>query len=156
MSLNLNVIIVFNERFKENIDLTEISDACFDIISEACKRKLAISQISFRDGIYQELQMNEMKMEICDSYIFGEAEKILRDDFSIPIPSHFIRLKNLQGLLEYIFNLSIVNEIVVIMNDDGNFDFVGIKCPLTDFANVMQELLFQKISFAYKCRFTKN
>lgn len=156
MSLNLKAIITFDKQCQTNVNLMKISDACFEIIGEACKRKLAINQVYFRENIGDELRMNEMCLDISNSYVFCEAEKILRDDYSVPKPTHFERLKNLQGLLEYIFNISIVKEMVIIMNDEGNYDFEEIKCTLSNFASTMKQKLFQKISFAYKCQFVKN
>lgn len=155
MSLNLNAIVTFDDKFKDNIDLNEISDACFGFISEACKRKLAINQINFRDEFCESLQANEMIFNISNSYIFCEAEKILLDDYSVKGQSHFERLKNLQDLIEYILYIPIVREVDIVMCDDGNNCFEEVNCSLNDFASVMKEKLFQKISFAYKCKFVK-
>lgn len=161
-------------KYEENTLEEAISDSCFDFVTEACSKKIAIEMISKMvnnwDGenyfnfitpinyILNSLRKNEIVIELSNSYVFGEAEKILSDDYSVPYPPHIERLKNLQGLLEYIFNRPIVKALNVYMCDDyyEDADFEIINCSIPEFAVVMKEKLFQKFSFAYKGVFNKS
>jgi hypothetical protein len=154
MSLILNAVL----KFKPNSNISMISDECFDFILEASKRKLAINRFvrSWEQG-FEYLNPDEILLEISNSYIIGEAEKILRDDHTIPFPPHIDRLTNLQGLLEMFIKNSIVNSLDLFMFVDGSReqDFETISCTIKDFAKVMKEKLYQKIDYAYRCTFKK-
>ena len=161
-------------KYEENTSDEAISDSCFDFVTEACSKKIAIEMISKRlnigdsenyfnfitpiNYILNSLRKNEIVIELSNSYVFGEAEKILDDDYSVPYPPHIKRLKNLQGLLEYIFNIPIVKCLNIYMCDDyyEEDEFEIINCLMTEFAIVMTEKLFQKLSFGYKCVFNKS
>ena len=153
MSKKLYVIIEFNP----NISLEVVSNESFKIIEEASKRNLALYRIRMRAFKYDYLKDNEMYIEISNSYVFNEAEKILLDDYSIPFPSHIDRLNKLQGLLEFIYNLEIVNKVSIYMCDDDCIedDFELVNCNLSNFSNKMKEKLYQQISYAYKCVYQK-
>lgn len=152
MSLVLNVVL----KFDENIDLVTISNECFNYVVKACNRKIAINKI-LRFDECRYLEPTELLLDLSNSYIFQEAEEILRDDHTIPNPSHIVRLKNLQGLLSELFYSPFVKELGVYMFTDGSKkeDFKAIECNLKDFALVMKEKLYQQISYAYKCVFVK-
>ena len=153
MSKKLYAIIEFNP----NIKLEVISDESFKIIEEASKRNLALYRMRMRAFNYDYLKDNEMYIEISNSYIFNEAEKILLDDHSIPVPSHIERLNKLQGLLEFIYNLEIVNKLSIYMCDDDYVedDFESVNSNLSKFSSEMKEKLYQQISYAYKCVYQK-
>lgn len=169
MSYMLYAII----KYEENASDEAISDSCFDIVIEACKRKIAIEMISKRvtleegetyynfitpiNYILNNLSKTEIVIELSNSYIYGEVEKILADDYSVPYPPHIERLKNLQRLLEYIINKSNVKGLDVYMCDDyyEKNQFEIINCSMSEFAVIMKEKLFQKISFRYRCLFNK-
>ena len=160
-------------KYEENTSDEAISDSCFDFVAEACAKKIALGMISKRvsicDGenyfnyitpinyILNSLKKNEIVIELSNSYVYGEAEKILSDDYSVPYPPHIERLKNLQELLEYILNIPIVRELNVYMCDDyyGEDDFITVHSSISEFAVIMKEKLFQKYSFAYKCIINK-
>ena len=161
-------------KYEENTLDEAISDSCFDFVTEACSKKIAIEMISKRvsigDGenyfnfitpinyILNSLRKNEIVIELSNSYVFGEAEKILDDDYSVPYPPHIKRLKNLQGLLKYIFDIPIVKGLSVYMCSDyyEEADFEVINCSIPEFAIVMKEKLLQKLSFGYKCDINKS
>ena len=168
-------------KYDGNTSQEAISDSCFAFVKEACTKRIAIETISKEvqmwehtgkqwerkdyfnfvtpiNYILNSLSVNEIAIELSNSYVCGEAEAFLNDDYSIPYPSHIERLKNLQELLEYIFDIPIVKELNVYMCDDyyEEDDFETIDCLISDFATVMKERLFQKFSFAYKCIIAKT
>ena len=170
MSLSLFLILDCKNQYEFPLDAeNEISEECFEIVLEACKRKLAINRIYFKPFIgklefvtpvevaLRTLKKNEMLLEISNSYVFGEAEAILCDDYSVPYPSHIERLKNLQILINYISDSLIFEDIKVYMCDDiyEEDEFEIINCSISKFAVIMKEKLFQNFSFAYKCIFSK-
>ena len=168
-------------KYDGNTSEEAISDSCFAFVKEACTKRIAIETISKEvqmwehtgkqwerkdyfnfvtpiNYILNSLSKNEIVIELSNSYVYGEAEAFLNDDHSIPSPSHIERLKNLQELLEYIFDISIVEELNVYICDDyyEEDDFETIGCQVSDFALIMKEKLFQKFSFAYKYVITKS
>lgn len=149
----------------ENISHEQISDDCFDIVTEACKRKIAINQLHYHDYVDRfwferevTLGKNTMMLELSNSYIFCLAEEFLLNDLSIPEIPHIERLTNLQGLLEFIFNLPNVDCISVYMCTDyyEEEDFETINCSFADFAPIMKEKLNPTLTYAYKCIFSKK
>ncbi|MCH5163689.1 MAG: hypothetical protein J1F36_01585 [Clostridiales bacterium] len=161
MSLILTVKINFNEKECNTFFEQEISDICFKIIEDACKKKLAVERIIFRESvpydwiIEHELQKNEMLLIISNSYIFREVEPILMDEFSVSKPNHLKRLSIFQDFIHKIYDFPIVDRIEVSMYDDGNYTFEIVNCSLINFANVMRNKLYQKLSFSYKFNFQK-
>ena len=130
MSESLYFILKCKDQHEVPFDIENaISEECFKIVPEACKRKIAINEIYYRPYIgrlefvtpievaLKTLEKNEVLLKISNSYVFSEVEAILDDDYSVPYPPHIERLKNLQGLLEYIFDMPIVKELNVYMCD---------------------------------------
>lgn len=151
-------------QYEENSSVENISDECFNVVAEACNRKIAINEIHHHDYIDRfwferevVLGKNTVMLELSDSYIFCLAEEFLLNDLSIPETPHIERLSNLQGLFKYIFNSSLIASVSVYMCTDyyeeDNFEI--IDCTLQDFAPVMRENLKTKLTYAYKCIFTK-
>lgn len=166
MSISLYFILKCKNQYEYPLDIeNKISEECFKIVIEACKRGLAINEIYYRPYLggaefltpiknaLKTLEKNEVLLKISNSYVFGEAETILYDDYSVQYPPHIERLKNLQGLINFIFDSPIFDDIRVYMCDDiySEDEFETVKCLVSEFAIVMKEKLFQKLSFAYKC-----
>jgi len=171
MSLSLYFILKCKNQYENPLDIeNEISEECFKIVIEACKRRLAINGIYYRPYLgrvkfvtpiecaLKTLEKNELLLKISNSYIFSEAEAILYDDYSVPYPSHIERLNNLQELIAFISDSPIIDDIRVYMCDDiyAEDEFEIISCSISEFAVVMKEKLFQKLSFGYKCDFNKS
>ena len=152
MSLCLQIVL----KFYAGTKLETVSDECFSYIDSACRRKIAINRVA-RFDTCTCLSMDELLFDVSNSYIFCEAEAILRDDHTISNPSHIVRLRNFQDFLEEIFRSKIVSQMKVYMYDDGEpiEDFEEIQCSLSNFAKTFKEVLYQKISYAYKCKFAK-
>jgi len=138
MSLILNLKVTF----KDDSTPYEMSDRCFDIVTEACRRRLAVNEIS-------QNSIHEIVLKVSNSYIFCEAEKILLDDYSVPFPTHFERLTNLQYFIKFIMSFASVDTVSVIMHDDGNEDYEHIRCKIDEFASLAMKGTFQKYCFAY-------
>lgn len=151
-------------QYEENCSIESISDECFNIVAEACKRKIAINEIHYHDYVDRfwferevMLGKNTVMLELSDSYIFCLAEEFLLNDLSIPETPHIERLGNLQGLFKVILDSTLVASVSVYMCTDyyEEDNFETVDCTLTDFAPVMREKLKTKLTYAYKCIFTR-
>jgi hypothetical protein len=161
MSKRLYAVI----KFDKNSSIENISEKCFNIVAEACKRKIAVNQLYYHDYIDRFwfereviLGKNTIMLELSNSYVFCLAEEFLLNDISIPKIPHIKRLDNLCGLFKFIFSLPKVEYINVYMSSDyyEEKDFETINCSFEDFASIMVEKLKSTLSYAYKCVFSKK
>jgi hypothetical protein len=163
MSFNLNILIEFKnkedlEKTDNFIELNKISDFCFYIINCANKRRLAIS-FHMRDYKYKflwkDLQTNQMVLDITGSYIIGNAEDILEDDYQgLPI-SLLSRLTNLQEFISEINEYGLIKNLYLYLADGDYLEsnYSEISCNIKDFSKIFTEIINRQIKFAYKVKF---
>ena len=146
-------------EYKKGCSLDVISDKCFQFISIACKKKIAINRVDMIDSTISYLKNNEMGMNISNSYIFCCAEDFVEADFSLPNPLEGAKLKDLEELLSNILNDPIVNRIrLYIMTSEvqNEADFKKITCNIDDFTRLYKEMLFSSGTYAYEFIFNKK
>lgn len=155
MSCSIYAII----EYRRNVSLNTISDKCFEFISIACNKKIAINRVNMAEENITFLKNNEMGMEISNSYVFCIAEDFVKADFSQMDPLKGERLKELEQFLSYMLQDSITNKIrLYLMTSEcyNEEDFTKINCEISGFTESYKETIFSKGSYAYEFIFDKH
>ncbi len=165
MSASLNLLIEYKDKVNletnfKNSDLSKISDYCFEILKHAINKKLAV-QIHMRDYgykfLWRDLQMHEMVLDISGSYVYGNAEDILDDDYQEKPTSLMVRLSNLQAFISELLKSELINNLYLYFSDDDVLEenYTSIDCKVENFSSKFTEIINTQNPFAYKVRFEK-
>ncbi len=155
-------IIASKIKLKNDYYSNETSDFLFNIIEEACKKKLGILVVNYKRDNFN-LLANELLITVHHNFAILNAEPVIGADRDYEVKEYrseplINRLTNLQKMFEFIFKQDDVLQMEVLLtSDDLTFDKPGINISIDEFAKTLEPLIdkAQLPSFHYKFKWEK-
>lgn len=155
MSRSIYVKVSFDRDYFTD----EVSDYLFDVISEGCRRKIALSVICEN---LPPCEKEECYLELNDSFNFKLVTPLIGSDCDAEVEEHRpepfkVRYDNLKDILLYILRNDIVKRIVVFLTMDYDIEGLDeISIKPDNFSEVLDGLLKEQVELFYSFVWENN